>query len=69
MSTLQYIEQADVVFIKVDDGIYLIHKCREKKDRTYVGHLEVVDALEFKKVAIFSGGETGKLIHRNFEIK
>ncbi|MDP9675339.1 hypothetical protein J2W97_001322 [Paenibacillus jamilae] len=61
-------EKADIVFIKVDSGIYQIHKDRNGRfaGRVYVGTQEVLVALNFDDVVIIRKHKNGLSLHDNF---
>jgi hypothetical protein len=69
-STTQIKENVNTVFVKVDDGIYLVDKDRfgNFSGRVYVNTKEVIDELNCNsKVAIFGKNQLGMLsvIHYN----
>ncbi|QWU14249.1 hypothetical protein SAMN04487895_101541 [Paenibacillus sophorae] len=63
------IEKASLVFIKIDDGIYYIHKDRKGKysGRCYAGTQDVLAELEIEDVVIVKGELHGRMIHCNFK--
>lgn len=67
-STNELKEKADIVFIKVDSGIYQIHKDRNGRfaGKVYAGTQEVLDALNFDDVIILRKHQYGLPSHDNF---